>query len=55
MRRLKTWLRAKTGANHLSDIMFANIHRGDLDRVDIKAVANEFAARNETRMDYFGK
>ena len=26
MRRLKTWLRASTGANHLNHIMFANIH-----------------------------
>eukprot|EP00112_Aurelia_sp_Birch-Aquarium-sp1_P025798 Seg8790.2 transcript_id=Seg8790.2/GoldUCD/mRNA.D3Y31 product="hypothetical protein" protein_id=Seg8790.2/GoldUCD/D3Y31 len=55
MRLLKTWLRAKTGANHLNDIMFANIQESDMDRVDIKAKASEFAERNEKRMDYFGK
>eukprot|EP00112_Aurelia_sp_Birch-Aquarium-sp1_P022111 Seg612.2 transcript_id=Seg612.2/GoldUCD/mRNA.D3Y31 product="hypothetical protein" protein_id=Seg612.2/GoldUCD/D3Y31 len=55
IRRLKTWLRAKTGANHLNDIMFANIQKSDMDRVDIKAIASEFAERNEKRIDYFGK
>ena len=31
MRRLKTWLRASTGANHLNHIMFANIQKEDMD------------------------
>ncbi len=34
---------------------FANIQKGDMDRVDIKAIACEFGERNETRIDYFGK
>ena len=39
MRRLKTWLRVNTEANHLNSIMFANIQKKDLDKVDIKSVA----------------
>ena len=35
MRRLKTWLRVGTDeANHLNNIMFANIQKKDLDKVD---------------------
>lgn len=30
MRRPKTYLRANTGANHLNDIMFANIQKSDM-------------------------
>ncbi len=55
MRRLKTWLRASTGANHLNHIMFANIQKENMDRVVIKSVAKEFAEKTETRLHYFGK
>ncbi len=55
MRRLKTWLRANTGANHLNDNKFANIQKSDMDRVDIKSVATEFIEKNDTRINYFGK
>ena len=55
MRRLKTWLRVYTEANHLNNIMFANIQKNDLDEVDIKSVATEFSEKNERRMNYFGK
>ena len=55
MRRLKTWLRVNTEANHLNNIMFANIQKKDLDKVDIKSIATEFSEKNERRMDYFGK
>eukprot|EP00795_Rhopilema_esculentum_P004168 gene4168-20356_t len=55
MRRLKTWLRAKTEPNHLNDIMFANIQKSDLDKVDINAIASKFVERTKTRMDEFGR
>ena len=55
MRRLKTWLRVNTEANHLNNIMFANIQKKDLDKVDIKSVARECSEKNERRMDYFRK
>ena len=55
MRRLKTWLRVNTEANHLNNIMLANIQKKDLDKVDMKSVAREFSEKNERRMDYFEK
>ena len=54
MRRLKTWLRANTVANFLNDIMFANIQKAQMDDLNIKAVAQEFANKNEERINYFG-
>ena len=41
--RLKTWLRANTGANHWNDVMFANIQKSNIDKVDMKAFACRFA------------
>ena len=54
MRRWKTWLRVNTGANLSNDIMFANIQKAQMDDLSIKAVAQEFANKNEERINYFG-
>lgn len=55
MRRLKSWIRAKTGANHLNNIMFANLHKGNMDEIDIAEVAREFIQANSKREHFFGK
>ena len=54
IRRLKTWLRVNTVANLLIDIMFTNIQKAQMDDLNIKAVAQEFANKNEERINYFG-
>ena len=54
MRRLKTWSRVNTVAILLNDIMFANIQKAQMDDLNIKAVAQEFANKNEERIYYFG-
>ena len=54
MRRLKTWLWVNTVANLLNDIMFANIQKAQMDDLNIKVVAQEFANKNEERINYFG-
>ena len=54
IRRLKTWLRVNTVANLLIEIMFTNIQKAQMDDLNIKAVAQEFANKNEERMNYFG-
>ena len=54
MRRLKTWLCVNTVANLLNAIMFANIQKAQMDDLNIKAVAQEFANKNEERINYFG-
>ena len=38
MRRLKSWNRARSGANHLNHIMFANLHKEDMDETDVTEV-----------------
>ena len=53
MRRLKAWLRVNTVANLLNGIMFTNIKKAQMDDL-IKAVAQEFANKNEERINYFG-
>lgn len=54
MRRLKTWTRAKTGPNHLNNILFAVLHKDYMDDVNIHTVADEFIKFNEKRLSYFG-
>ena len=54
MRKLKTWLRVNTGANFLDDIMFGNIQKAQMEDFNIKAVTQEFANKNEERINYFG-
>ena len=54
MQRLKTWLRVNTGANFLDDIMFANIQKAQMEDLNIKAVAQEFANKNKERINYCG-
>ena len=54
MRRLKTWLWVNTVANVLNDIMFANIQKAQMDDLNRKAVAQEFADKNEKKINYFG-
>ena len=54
MRGLKTWLRVNTVANLLNDIMFANIQKAQMEDLNIKAVDQEFANKNEERINYFG-
>ena len=54
IRRVKTWLRVNTVANLLIDIMFTNIQKAQMDDLNIKAVAQEFANKNEERINYFG-
>ena len=54
MRRLKTWQRANTVADLLNDIMSTNIQKAQMDDLNIKAVAQEFANKNEERINYFG-
>ena len=54
MRRLKTWLRVNTVANLFNDSMFTNIQKAQMGDLNIKAVVQEFANKNEERINYFG-
>ena len=54
MRRLKTWVRSRSGQNHLNNIMFAHIQKDAMDNINMENVANDFINANETRKLYFG-
>ena len=36
MRQLKSWICSKCGAHHLDNTMFANMHKEEMDGMDIK-------------------
>ena len=55
MRRLKSWLRSKSGPNHLNNIMFGTIHKARLDDLNMMKISKEFVTANDTRIAYFGK
>ena len=54
MRRLKSWNRARSGANHLNNIMFANLRKEDMDETDVTEVAREFIQANSKREHFLG-
>ena len=42
MRRQKSWVRSKSGQNHLKNIMFSHIHKKAMDEINFERVASEF-------------
>ena len=54
-RRLKTWLRATMKSNRFNSLAILNIHKDITDKLDLKAIGNEFVSTREGRFEYFGK
>jgi len=54
MRRVKTWVRSRSGQNHLNNVMFAHIHKKAMDEINFERVASEFINLNDGRKRYFG-
>ena len=54
MRREKTWIRSKSGQNHLKNIMFSHIHKKAMDEINFELVASEFMQHADGRKHYFG-
>ena len=55
MRRLKSWIRSTSGANHLNNVIFANMHKEEIDGIDVERIAGEFARKNDQRQLFFGR
>ena len=55
MRRLKSWLRSSMGQTRLNAVALCHVHKDRLETVDIRALAGEFASRNDSRRMIFGK
>ena len=54
MRRVKTWVRSRTGQNHLNNVMFAHLYKNAMDQINFDSVVNDFINHNDTRKKYFG-
>ena len=55
LRRLKTWLCTTTLQVQLNWCMILHVHKDKTDALPMSDVANEFVARNESRLRIFGK
>ena len=53
MRRIKSYLRSTMGQARLNHLMLLNIHREQLDGLDMKIIANEFVRESEHRQRLF--
>ena len=54
-RRLKTSPRATMKSRRLNSLAILNIHKDTIDRLDLKAIGNEFLSTRGQRFEYFGK
>lgn len=54
LRRLKTWLRNTIGQARLNWCVLLHVHNDETDNLDLSVVANEFVARNSSRITIFG-
>ena len=54
MIREKTWVRCKSGQNHLNNIMFSSIHQKAMDEINFERAASEFLQHTDGRKHYFG-
>ena len=55
MRRVKTYLRSTMNQSRLNHVMILNIYKGQLDNLDLTAIANDFVSGSEHRLRVFGK
>lgn len=54
MKRIKSYLRNTIGQVRLNNLMILNIYKEELDKLDLRVVANDFVAANEHRLSVFG-
>ena len=54
LRRVKTYLRSTMSQERLNHLMMLNVHKEQLDSLDLKKVANEFCAVRNYRAHVFG-
>ena len=55
LRRVKTYLRNTMTQTRMNSLLSLHVHKERTDALDLKAIANEFTARNERRRCVFGK
>ena len=55
LRRVKTYLRSTMTQTRMNNLITLYVHKERTDALDLKAIANEFTARNERRRCVLGK
>ena len=55
LRRVKTYLRSTMTQTRMNNLIILHVHKERTDALDLKAIANEFTARNKRRRCMFGK
>ena len=55
LHRVKTYLRSTMTQTRMNNLITLHVHKERTDPLDLKAIANEFTARNERRRCVFGK
>jgi hypothetical protein len=55
LRRLKTWLRSTMSQERLNAVAMCTVHRSYIDRINLRAVANDFISVHQRRDQLFGK
>ena len=55
LRRVKTYLRSTVTQTRINNLITIHVQKERTDALDLKAIANEFTARNERRRCVLGK
>ena len=55
LRRVKTYSRSTMTQTRMNNLITIHVHKERTDAFELKAIANEFTARNERRRGVFGK
>ena len=54
LRRVKTYLRSTMSQERLNHLMVLHIHQDEVDKLDLRAIGNEFIGEMELRKRMFG-
>ena len=55
LRKVKTYLRSTMTQTRMNNLITLHVNKVSTNALDLKAIANEFTARNERRRCVFGK
>ena len=53
LKRLKTKMRSTMHNNRRSDLMVLHVYQDEIDKIDIREIANEFISRKDSRKERF--
>ena len=54
LKQIKSYLRSPMKQEHLNSLMTIHVHKDRTDKLELRAIGNEFVAANVQRMNIFG-